>query len=240
MIVERKKIKITAFSDIHGHLPKNIQECDIIIIAGDILPLDIQRDDVKAISWFLLDFKQWVEQQPCKKVIFIAGNHDFLFDHIGPQLNRTAVDVMKKLLGSHRKESKLVYLCNSSYEYEGRRFYGVPWCPELSNWAFYQDHDGLEKKFEIMPKKCDVLISHCPPSIGTTGIVHQQGFNYMRNFGCVELSEAIMFRDIKWLVCGHIHSGNHIPETINHTNIVNVSLKDEDYKVNYEPFIFEI
>lgn len=234
------KLKLIAFSDPHGYLPQDIPKCDIVIIAGDILPLDIQRDDVKAISWFLLEFKPWAESLNCDKVIFTAGNHDFLFDHLGPQLGHSASDVMKKLLGNHKKTSKLVYLCNSSYEYKGRRFFGFPWCPELSNWAFYKSDDDMEKMCEIIPKKCDVLIAHCPPSIGSTGIVHQPGYNYMTNYGSIRLSEAIIFRDIKWLICGHIHSGNHVPETINYTNIVNVSIKDEDYKVNYNLFEFEL
>ena len=239
-MLNEKKIKVVGMSDLHGYLPKQIPECDIVLIAGDIVPLDIQWDTTASISWFLLDFKPWAEALPCEKVIFVAGNHDKFLYEIGPETNHTASDVMKKLLRVHKKQSKLVYLCDSSYEYKGRRIYGFPWCPELSKWPFYLSHEGLEKKCEILPKRCDVLLTHCPPSYGLAGTVLQQGYNYMTNFGCVELSEALTFRDIKWVVSGHIHSGNHREEMVNFTNIVNVSLKDEDYKVNYEPFVFYI
>ena len=62
----------------------------------------------------------------------------------------------------------------------------------------------------------------------------------MCDFGCQELAEALIPRDIKWCIGGHIHSGLHKPELICDTNIVNVSLKNENYKVDYEPFVFEI
>ena len=235
-----QKIKVVSISDIHGYLPRNLPECDIVIIAGDILPLDIQRDTLRSISWFLLDFKPWADSLPCNKVIFIPGNHDFLFEEIGPNSNMNPSEVMKKLLGNHKSKSKLIYLCDNSYNYKGRTFYGTPWIPELKGWAFYKDKEELTNKFKNIPKKLDVLITHCPPSIGLAGTVLQRNWNYMSNFGSVELSEAIMNRDITWCISGHIHSGLHRSENIHNTNIVNVSLKDEDYEVNYEPFIFEL
>ena len=71
-------MKVVAFSDPHGYLPKlkDFPECDVVCIAGDICPLDVQRDLVESISWFLLEFKPWAESLPCKKVIFVGGNHD--------------------------------------------------------------------------------------------------------------------------------------------------------------------
>ena len=239
-MLNNQKIKVVGMSDLHGYLPKQIPECEIVVIAGDIVPLDIQWDQLRSISWFLLDFLPWVNNLPCVKVIVVPGNHDDFLYKIGPQSNRSASEVMKKLLGNHKNESKLVYLCGNSYEYKGRRFYGFPWCPELSQWPFYKNHEDMEEICKLIPKKCDVLISHCPPSYGLAGTVLQKGHNWMTNFGCVELGEAVMIRDIKWLVCGHIHSGQHHPEMVYFTNIVNVSLKDEDYKVSYEPFVFEI
>ena len=50
------KIKVVAISDLHGYLPKDLPECDVVCIAGDILPLDIQSDQLRSISWFCLDF----------------------------------------------------------------------------------------------------------------------------------------------------------------------------------------
>ena len=86
-----EKIKVVAMSDMHGSLPKakDFPKCDVVCIAGDICPLDVQRDLVESISWFLLEFKPWAESLPCDKVIFVGGNHDFFLHHIGPGTNHT-------------------------------------------------------------------------------------------------------------------------------------------------------
>lgn len=237
----KQKIKITAMSDLHGYLPKEISQCDIVCICGDILPLAYQWDKIQSMSWLHLYFFPWVQSLPCDKVIMIPGNHDFIFEEIGPNSHRTPSEVMKKLLLDYKKESKLVILYDNSYEYQGFRFYGFPWIPTLERWAFYKSHDELVKKCDNIPNNCDVLLTHCPPRYGRQGLVGQpNSFNYMSDYGCQELAEAMQFRNIKWCLSGHIHSGCHFVEEHHNTNCVNVSLLDEDYKLCYEPFIFEI
>ena len=68
-------IKIAAISDLHGTLPK-IDECDLCLIAGDIIPLDIQNNRTSSIVWLFKTFLPWVNQLPCKEVFMVAGNHD--------------------------------------------------------------------------------------------------------------------------------------------------------------------
>ena len=235
-------MKVVAFSDPHGYLPKvkDFPECDVVCIAGDICPLDVQRDLVESVSWFLLTFKPWAESLPCKKVIFIGGNHDFFLWNIGLIANNTGSSVIKKLLGQHKSSSKLVYLQDSSYEFEGKRFYGTPWIADLSNWAFYLPAEKLEEKWSNIPKKCDVFISHMPPKISDVGQVIQRGWNYSRDFGSQLLADILQTRDIKYCLCGHVHSGQHSPVELNGTKYVNVSLKNEDYNVDYDLFEFEI
>ena len=241
-------MKIIAISDLHGFLPKNIKKCDVVCIAGDIFPLDIQTDTVKSISWFCLDFKPWAESLPCDKVLFIAGNHDFIFQRLGlahPEDWGEHVNanwVMMKLLRDHMFDTKLEYLCDSSYTYKGKTFYGTSWCPVLKNWAFYGDDEYLKKMFDKIPIKLDVLITHCPPQIGDVGkVLDKDNWNYQKDFGCKQLADAISNKNIKWVLSGHIHSGDHnITRYQDRMNIVNVSIKDENYRVNYKPFTFEI
>lgn len=234
------KLKVVAISDIHGHLPKDLPDGDILCIAGDILPLDVQRDFVRSISWFLLEFKPWAEALPYKKVIFVAGNHDFMFWELGPLKNNSGSEVMKKLLGPYRNSSKLVYLQDSSYEYEGKRFYGTPWIADLERWAFYLPDEELEKKWSTIPKKCDVFISHMPPRRELLGQVIQAGWNQHSNYGSQLLAEILGTRQIKHCLCGHVHSGQHYPTEYCGCKYVNVSLKDENYKVSYPAYEFEI
>lgn len=248
-----KSLKIVALSDMHGELPKNIQECDVVCICGDIVPLDYQQNFVKSISWFLLDFKPWAETLPCKKVIFIGGNHDFFLQRLhqrGMSLpesfteeadltwNRPSTVMKSLLVGNHKGQSKLVYLCDNSYEYEGVTFYGTPWIADLTRWAFYLPEDKLAERYANIPKKLDVLLTHMPPKVANVGTVLQGGWNSLTNYGSEALAQAIKDRDINWSLCGHVHSGNHLPTLIDNTNFVNVSLKDEDYKVAYKPFCF--
>ena len=233
-------MKVVAISDIHGHLPKDLPEGDVLCIAGDILPLDVQNNDIKSVSWLLLDFKPWAEALPFKKVIFVAGNHDFVFERMGPATNHTGAEVMKMLLGNHKKDSKLVYLQDSSFEFEGKRFYGTPWIEDLERWAFYASPEDLKKKWSTIPKKCDVFISHMPPRRSGLGQVLQPGWNYGNDYGSQLLAEVLSTRDIKHAICGHVHSGQHAEMEYNGCIYTNVSLKDEDYKVKYWAYEFEI
>jgi Icc-related predicted phosphoesterase len=240
--MSNEKVKVVAMSDLHGYLPKPdaLPKCDVVCIAGDIMPLDVQSDMVMSISWLLLDFKPWAESLNCDKVLFVAGNHDFVFQWIGPDKNRTGAEVMKKLFGQHKKNTKLVYLQDSSYEYKGKRFYGSPWIADLERWAFYKSEDDLRLRWDTLPKKCDVLITHMPPRYASCGMVLQPSWNYGNDYGSQVLSEIVCCRDIKYHVFGHVHSGSHCETYANGTIMVNVSMKDEDYKVKYFPYEFEI
>lgn len=69
-------MKICGISDLHGNLINNIPNCNVLCIAGDIIPLQIQRKYFASIKWWLKDFCNWVKELPCEKVIFTAGNHE--------------------------------------------------------------------------------------------------------------------------------------------------------------------
>lgn len=232
-------MKITAISDLHGYLPKNLPGGDVLCICGDSVPLDYQNDLAQSVAWFALDFNPWASALPYRKVVFIGGNHDFYLFELGKQVGHRAV--MKHLLpGSHKGQSKLVYLCDNSVEIDGVRFYGTPWIADLARWAFYKPADELESIYDNIPRKCDVLLTHMPPLACGAGCVLQRGnYNTMANYGSQSLADAIQCRDIKYALCGHVHSGNHFPEPFGTVqNVVNVSIKDEDYKVAYKPFDF--
>lgn len=248
------KLKITGISDMHGSLPMDLPGGDVLCIAGDISPLEIQSDQTSMVSWFCLSFLPWVESVPYKKVLLTAGNHDFFLQNIHKRITsmtfeytefrwRSASDVMKKLLPGNLKSqyNKLVYLCDSSFEYEGHRFYGTPWIQDLRSWAFYLDNDSLVEKWKNIPKKCDVIISHMPPKIEGLGSVLQGGcFNTGADYGSESLADALNTRDFKYFLCGHVHSGQHLPVDLGGKKLVNVSMKDEDYDMRYYPFEFEI
>ena len=84
-MMEEKKLKIVAISDIHGLLPE-LPECDVVCCAGDISPLEYQTDQTQMLGWFYLVFLPWVESLPCKKFVMISGNHDFFLQNIHRRL----------------------------------------------------------------------------------------------------------------------------------------------------------
>ena len=51
-------IKICAFSDFHGDLP-NVEPCDLVIIAGDIIPFNIQHKNNDSNEWIKTVFTDW-------------------------------------------------------------------------------------------------------------------------------------------------------------------------------------
>ena len=247
-------MKIVAVSDLHGYLPKpeDIPACDVVCICGDFVPLEYQNDDVASIAWFTLEFVPWTDKLNCKKVIFVAGNHDFFMEHVmlGPEREdgsrkcRTASEVLKKLLpGNNKGKHKLIYLRDNSVEIEGKKFYGTPWTTGLPGWAFAVTEEDFAELLKQMPKKLDVLLTHMPPRVAEMGTVLQQGcYNYMSNYGSNILYEKMLDRDIHYTFCGHVHSGRHIPVDYKNNNwVVNVSVKDEDYKIRTFYFsVFEI
>ena len=252
-----KNMRIVAISDTHGYLPKNLPEGDILCICGDIVPLDYQSDLCKSVAWFTLEFVPWVDSLPYKKVIFIGGNHDFFLEALH-KIPKKRVDsgevlstfistprrVLEKLLPGNNKgkHSKLVYLCDNSVEIEGKRFYGVPYVTSLPRWAFNRDADFLKSEiYSNIPRKVDVLLTHMPPRCLCMGEVQQKNaFNYMENYGSVELADAIAKRDIKYVICGHVHSGCHDFQTKGETTYVNVSLRDENYNIGYPATVFDL
>ena len=69
-------MKLIAISDLHGNLPVIEENADIMIIAGDISPLIIQRNKPKMIEWLKTDFIDWINSLNVEKVYLIAGNHE--------------------------------------------------------------------------------------------------------------------------------------------------------------------
>lgn len=234
-------MKIVGISDIHGYLPPldSMPEGEVLCICGDIVPLHLQNDMIESIAWLCREFFPWVEKSHYAKVIFTWGNHDFIGEYLATDKNgnhRKPGRVLKKLLAP----SKLVLLEDSEFIYKNKRFYGSPWCPDLRSWAFYGDHDNLVNKFNKIPENTDVLLTHAAPRIDSYGVVHEPGFNYMNDYGCIELADAILAKKPKLHLFGHIHSGRHSMGDVNGCKLCNVSIKNENYEPVYWIQTFEI
>ncbi len=223
-------MKIVAVSDLHGALPE-LPAADIICIAGDIIPRQFNKDIPAQWSWFNNHYLPWVESLPTRKVITVAGNHDKFRKHYGIISN-----------------SKHIYLENSGIEIDGFTFYGTPEIARLNDdLSFKPINEKLERIFGKIPNKLDFLICHSAP-FGTNGCgVWNYGVGGAeddpdsgRDIGCRELAEAIKDKQIGWIFCGHIHTGNHSPGVWRGKNIVNVSYASESAGAVYGVFEMEI
>lgn len=225
-------MKIAAFSDTHGVCPLPIvDQCDVVVIAGDFIPLEIQRNTLKSEEWFTNTFLYWVRKQACDKVIFVGGNHDFFLERLG--YNR-----IQEIIKEAGLEDKAIYLKDTSYEYKDKVFYGTPYCEGPRGWAFVPVETLVY--YEQIPD-CDVLITHQPPRVEKVGCSYP-GTDWEENWGSLTLSRVMVGKDIKLNICGHIHTGTHkgVQDGYYDRKIYNVSILDENYEVKYPVTYIEL
>ena len=207
-------INLAAVSDLHGDLPE-IQSCDVVCICGDIVPLEIQNNYNLSEYWFRNDFIDWAKALPCEKVIFIGGNHDFMLE--------TATSIrINSMIKQREANDKVIYLENSEYNYRDKIFYGCPNVQDMYGWAF--NMKWPYDQFARIPD-CNVLLTHQPPAIGDIG----RSLISLYDWGSIKLRNTIDKRDIDYVFCGHVHSGDHHLIEYRNTKVQNVSIKDDDY-----------
>lgn len=228
-------VKLVAISDTHSqHERVGIPECDILVHAGDFT----WEGDFLEVR----DFVEWLEQQPAKHKVVIAGNHELSFD----QGDYRYHEASRKLL-AYNTDQTIHYLEDSGVELEGIKFWGTPWTPVLGYWAFNattrtdapfdmrSDPPLLEVKYGMIPKDTDVVICHGPPY----GLVDRStsddrcGSIEMRNLLENELS------NVKLFMSGHIHEARGY--TINNdTHVCNVATLARDYVTVRDPVVIYI
>ena len=217
----------------HGNYNFKIEPCDILLICGDIVPLNIQRNDDACEEWLKMFFIPWCNQQPCEKVVFIAGNHDFYFMR-HPDRVRDAL----------KEQDKIVYLDCEIFEYKGKVIYGTPWCKPFYKWAFMSSHEEqwnvYERHIDIIGK-IDILMCHdCPYGIADVLLQKDCMWADGSHIGNVALREFVDKAKPSLVLEGHLHSCEHNETKHNDTSVYNVSLLDEDYKMVYKPLYLEI
>lgn len=230
-------MKITAVSDLHGNLI-DIEPCDILLIAGDISPLDIQKDHIQMTKWFFNEFYDWIQKIPCWNIILVPGNHDFWFEKF---IKQSKMNLWHKLTILINDETT-VYASNG-YEHEEVRIFGTPYCKDFGNWAFMPGNDKLPELYDKIPEDIDIRICHDSPLIGYVGNIMEKADKTYPNgipAGNQYLANAIFDKRPKYVLSGHIHSGDHTLKEYVEVKLANVSILDESYNIAYKPLTFEI
>ena len=213
-------MKIVAVSDLHGTLPE-IPSCDLLLIGGDICPV---RNHQVAFQGEWLDrvFRAWLSQLPARKIVGVAGNHDFVFEQ-RPDLVPS--------------DLPWTYLQDSGTEWEGLNIYGTPWQPWFYDWAFNLYEPDLIPKWDLIPAGTDILVLHGPPFSFGDGLPEKN--DTVRHTGSPSLLRRIEVVAPKLAIFGHIHEGRGEWQH-GATRLANVTILDERYQHVHPPWVFEL
>lgn len=205
-------MRIVCLSDTHNE-QFDVPEGDILIHAGDATI----RGTVEEVS----AFNAWFSALPHKHKIFVAGNHDWLFE-TNPVMARAVLD------------KSVIYLLDSSVEIDGLKVYGSPWQPRFYDWAFNLNRGPeMAEKWDLIPAGTDVLITHGPPH----GILDRTAYGDLA--GCEELIKKVKDVRPQVHIFGHIHEGYGQIDKFGVT-FINASNCDEKYYPVNPPIVLNI
>lgn len=209
-------MKIILTSDTHcyhGYLTLPT-DADVIVHSGDI-SLRGQKHEI-------LNFLTWFDSLPYRHKIFIAGNHDFLFEK-DPEYIKTIIP------------ESITYLENSGVEIENVKFWGSPITPWFHNWAFNRFRgDEIKKYWDMIPDDVNYLITHGPPYLINDKVNNR--YNDNDNVGCRDLKNRLFtLPNLKVLQFGHIHEAQGYTQ-LNDIHCFNASALNEGYEMHRNPY----
>lgn len=228
-------MRITTISDTHtrhGLIPtEHLPGGDLLLHSGDIMNSGYNPQDIHS-------FLNWFSTQPYTHKVFIAGNHDRMF--------QDDPNFIKDLI-SHSYQDSIIYLEDSEVVIDGDgpngdypegniRIYGLPHTPEFYNWAFNVPRNS-HKMQEIMnkiPENTDILVTHGPPY----GILDTISPRSYQALGCEILRDRVKQVRPKIHVFGHIHGGRGI-EYVDGTLFINASVLNESYNYTNKPITLD-
>lgn len=219
-----ESLTVVALSDTHGTLPE-VPQCDLLLIAGDVVPLVPKEAFALQAAWLDGAFREWLEGVPADEVVFVPGNHDTVYEW--------AKGIVPLGLRCHT-------LIDEAYEYKGLKVYGSPWQPWFWDWAFNAHEKQLASRWEAIPDDADVVVLHGPPHLLGDYVAHDH-----ENPGSPSLAARLDAIRPALAVYGHIHGSRGLysfspREGARDTVLANVSVMDEGYKNARPPVSFRL
>jgi Icc-related predicted phosphoesterase len=215
-------MRIVCISDTHNCNEQiDVPDGDLLIHSGDATINGTEQEVASFIDWF--------SGLPHMNKIFVAGNHDWLFE-----LDNRAARILLS-------DNGISYLQDSSTEIVGLKIYGSPWQPRFFDWAFNLNRGyELAEKWRLIPDDVEILITHGPPYGILDEVPREWG---VENTGCEELrkrvDEIAAFGRLRLHIFGHIHCGYGTTE-LNGVRFVNASTCDENYDPVQPPIVLEL
>ncbi|MDM7921771.1 MAG: metallophosphatase domain-containing protein [Pyrinomonadaceae bacterium] len=214
-------MRVVCISDTHNCSEQvSVPDGDLLIHSGDAT-INGTHDEISR-------FAEWFTSLPHRNKIFVAGNHDWLFERDN--------EAARLMLGN-----SVIYLQDSSAVVEGMKVYGSPWQPRFYDWAFNLSRGpALAEKWSMVPDDVEILVTHGPPNGILDEVPRVWG---IENTGCEELrkrvDEIVGRGSLKLHVFGHIHCGYGV-KRIGEVTFVNASTCDEGYEPTQHPIVIDI
>jgi len=212
-------MRITFISDTHTkhhQVTNDLPGGDLLIHAGDIMNSGRDRDDIVLFCDWFNELDNYTHK------LFIAGNHDILFE-------TDSIDSTRLV----REFKDIGYLEDSLCGIGDVSIWGSPWQPAFYDWAFNLPRNGkeLQEKWGQIPNKIDILVCHTMPfgHLDVTGNL---------NVGCELLRVKTDEIRPKIFVGGHIHSGAGY-KFDGHTHFFNASVLDNSYYYKNKPMTID-
>jgi len=236
-------MKLCFISDthtLHSNLEKDSfhDDIDVLVHCGDIT----SKGDFFDVQLF----SSWFREVKAKHRICIAGNHDFCFqknykkDSTKKYTEGHEALTKKRWVDSLEIHGQCKYLEDEEIIIEGVKFYGSPWQPEFSSWAFNLPRNGFQLRavWRKIPDDTDILITHGPPK-GILDLTKRDNCYA----GCERLKERVLELNLAIHSFGHIHEQYGTLEcAATGTTFINASVCTLEYKptnkpiyVNYNP-----
>lgn len=180
-------MKILHISDTHcNHTQLNIPpEVDMVIHSGDESNSN-RIDNIQECISFL----EWYSQLPIKHKILVAGNHS------------TAI-ANKWITREQIEAYGIIYLEHEYTEIEGIKIFGSPYTPTFGNWSFMKSRQTINRLWDTVTDKVDILILHGPPK-GILDLSYNQEA-LLEKCGDNSLHKLISRIQPKLVLFGHIH-----------------------------------
>ena len=221
-----KDLRITVISDTHAkhwEMTEDLPGGDILLYAGDFMTSGYHITEVS-------DFCKWLTGLNYTHNVFIAGNHDRLFENS----SNLAMEIVNSYKWINYLQDDWLQI-GENFTYDIIKIYGSPWQPEFFNWAFNLPRQGQELKdrWDKIPNDTDILLTHGP------------GYGYLdvssfgnKHVGCELLIKRIKQIKPKIHVFGHIHS-DYGYKFDGDTHYFNASALNERYDYANKPMTFD-
>jgi len=197
---------------------------DVLIHAGDATYRGLEKE--------VKNFGRWFRQLPHQHKIFVAGNHDRVFEDDPIKARKWFFEepVLNELGTTYYLQDSG---CNVKVGDLEIGIWGSPWQLFFCDWAFnLRTEEELNIYWDMIPVTgIDILVVHGPPN-GLTDLV-QRG----ENVGSTTLRKRIEEIKPKLVVCGHIHEDYKVIK-FGETFIANSSICSLYYHPVNKPHIF--